>query len=60
MKHETPLTVSALEKTNRSGLVLAIGFHRSTVFAMGLELPPCLIFSLFCLLVPVFMAYNGG
>lgn len=27
---------------------------------MGLELPPCLIFSLFCLLVPVFMAYNGG
>eukprot|EP00913_Durusdinium_trenchii_P018943 g17801.t1 len=41
-------------------LVLAIGFHRSTVFAMGLELPPCLIFSLFCLLVPVFMAYNGG
>ena len=26
---------------------------------MGLEPPPCLVFSLFCLLVPVFMAYNG-
>lgn len=27
---------------------------------MGLEPPPCVIFALFCLLVPIFMAYNGG
>lgn len=27
---------------------------------MGLEPPPCVVFVLFCLLVPVFMAYNGG